>query len=600
MCGIAGIFTLDGRKPDRQALKRMHDSMLHRGPDGSQVVLYPGMGIVHLRLAIIDLEGGSQPIHAAGQPADDPQAPQPGVVTNGEIYNYLELRQQISDWDWQTVSDAEVVLPLWQRYGLDFTRHLRGMYAIAVFDPAHGEAVLARDPMGIKPLYYAETAAGIVFASEAGALRSSGLVDFSLSASGMARVLDTQLMEGADTVFTGIRRLAPGELLHIRNGRIVSRRIDPLLETNMATVLPPPQPSGSMAAMLGQMESVLTESVELHLRSDVPYGLFYSGGVDSTVLLALMRRLEGTPPVAYTVSFDDQSAEEWLLHARQVAAQFDVQAVDIRYGQTQFWEQAGQAVAATDDPIADYAILPTWHLAREARRDLTVVLSGEGGDEGFAGYSRYRTASRTLFARPPRCRPGPALKAGVLRSEIATSLQDYLGMIDTHPVATDSRLNAALRRDLHGWLPDNLLLKLDRCLMAHGLEGRTPLLDRMVTGFGFQLPERLLIRGRHGKWLLKTWLELEVPASRPFAAKRGFTPPVGNWINAAADQLAPLIANQPLIDELAVPAAVEQVIRSGKDTMLSWRLLYLALWHQIHICKIDPNQPLDAILAARI
>ncbi|MBT7942806.1 MAG: asparagine synthetase B, partial [Alphaproteobacteria bacterium] len=302
MCGIAGIMTVSGAAPDADRLESLAVALFHRGPDGMGQVVSGGVGLVQTRLAIIDLETGDQPFYASKNVGDEKSA----LVANGEIYNYVELRLDMSRVEFTTRSDCEPPLHLYLRHGLGFARHLRGMYAMAIHDPVEDCLVLARDPFGIKPLYYAETDLGFVFASEPQALFRAGLVKPVLRPAARDELLQLQFTTGTQTPYSGIRRVAPGETLVIRDGRIIDRRLIRSLPEG------PPE-SISETRALDRLDEALMNSVDFHQRSDVPYGMFLSGGIDSSALLALMARLNDKPVRTYTAGFPGTAARDpWI------------------------------------------------------------------------------------------------------------------------------------------------------------------------------------------------------------------------------------------------------------------------------------------------
>ncbi|MBM3569447.1 MAG: asparagine synthase (glutamine-hydrolyzing) [Alphaproteobacteria bacterium] len=584
MCGIAGLSLTEPTSPAAATLDRLAAALAHRGPDGQGRHTAPGIGLVQTRLAIIDLVTGDQPIR-------DPAGPV--LAANGEIYNYLELRAGLPDQTWRTKSDCEPPLALYRRDGLAFAESLRGMYAIAIHDPARDRLVLARDPFGIKPLYVATTAGGLAFASEPQALIAAGLVSPKLEAASRDALLQLQFVPGSATLLAGVTRVLPGESLAIERGRIVERRHRPALPEGGPIRI-------AAEATIGQLDAVLAESVELHQRSDVPYGLFLSGGIDSAAILALMSR-GGRRVRAFTAAFPDSAARDERALARTLAKRTGAEHVEVEVTARDFWADLPRIAAAMDDPGADYATIPTWKLAREAARGLKVVLSGEGGDEIFAGYGRYRTARRPLLLGGRKMRASGSFDGlDVLRSP-PRRWREELGRIEEHEARGGrSRLQAAQATDIAGWLPADLLTKLDRCLMAHGLEGRTPFLDPVVAGYAFRLPDAVKVRGRLGKWLLREWLNRNLPEAEPFSKKRGFTVPVGEWIGREP-RLGPLLARQPGIAEIAHPERVVALTRATADKragFAAWTLLFYALWHRRHILGLAPEGDVLSCLEA--
>lgn len=578
MCGIAGLMSRNGTAVDAALLTRMVSAIGHRGPDGQGVHLRNDVGLGHGRLAIIDLAGGDQPLFDTdGQTA---------LVANGEIYNYRELTAELKDETFRTGSDCEPPLALYRRRGLAFPAMLRGMYAIALHDPAAGRLILTRDPFGIKPLYYAETEKLFAFASEPRALIASGIVKASVDVRRRTELFGLQFTTGADTIFHGIHRVLPGETLVVEKGRVIDRmRLSPL---------PPPRTPPSVQRSRPALETfdrLFAETVELHQRADVPYGMFLSGGVDSSAVLAMMARLNPSPVLAFTAGFPGTGVHDERAHARAVAKAAGAEHVEVEVTQDDFWRWLPHIAAAMDDPAADYAIVPTWLLAREARASVKVILSGEGGDELFGGYGRYRHAMRPgPFARPMRrksafeglgvLRPGaPPWRRGYADAEVAVLSRGWR-----------SRLQEAQALDVADWLPNDLLGKLDRCLMAHGVEGRVPFLDVRLAAFAMALPDRLKVRDGHGKWLLRAWLEKALPESQPFAPKRGFTVPVGEWIARQGAMLGPMVAAQPGVVEAVEPDAARRLFTSTdkRARFAAWSLLFYALWYRRHVMGLAP------------
>ena len=593
MCGIAGIMTLDGTAPDGAVLQSLMRALAHRGPDGDGMAVSGGVGLVQTRLAIIDLETGDQPLYAS-RPGGDGGKDGAVLVANGEIYNYVELRLDMGRVDFLTKSDCEPPLHLYLRHGLGFARHLRGMYALAIHDPAEDCLVLVRDPFGIKPLYYAETGAGFVFASEPQALFRAGLVAPKLRPEALGELLQLQFTTGADTVFEGVRRLLPGETLQVRDGRITDRLV--------MRALPDGGPAETPKAVaLRRLDELLANSVGIHQRSDVPYGMFLSGGIDSSVLLAMMARLNERPVQAFTTGFSGADVADERDHARRVAKAAGAEHTEVEFAEDDFWTLLPAIAACMDDPAADYAVLPTYKLAAAARdAGLKVVLTGEGGDEVFGGYGRYRRVRRPkLFGGRAMRERGVFDGLGVLRQHPNRWRDGFAGAERDAQTPGRTKLQAAQAADCADWLPNDLLTKLDRCLMAHGVEGRVPMLDLKLAGFAFSLPDRLKVRRGLGKWLLRKWLEGALPVAKPFSRKRGFTVPVGEWIGGRGRALGPLVARQPPIEEICDSQAVEDLFAAAgagrgqkagqRAGQAAWVLLFYALWHRRHIQGLDAD-----------
>ena len=576
MCGIAGLILSSGAPPpDPATLSKLIDSLHHRGPDGTGHAVVGRVALVHNRLAIIDLVTGDQPLFAG--PAT--------LICNGEIYNYRELRSAMPDIAFATNSDCEPPLHLWLRDGANYAREMRGMFAVAIHERAQRTVTLTRDPFGIKPLYTAQIPTGLAFASEPQALLEAGLLPRAVRPAAREELLQLQFTTGTDTIFQGIQRLLPGETLTCADGHVIDRRrIDPIPEGGPENI--------DEDEALARLDRALEESVDLHQRSDVPYGMFLSGGIDSSTLLTLMARLNSEPVLAFTAGFDVPEAADEREHAAAVAKALGARHESIEINEAMVWQHLPEIVACMDDPAADYAIIPTWFLAQRARQDVKVVLSGEGGDEIFAGYPRYQNAmrpwwlgGRAMYAR------GSFDRVNVLRAR-PTGWRDGIAAAELRAAESGrSRLATAQATDMTDWLPHDLLLKLDRCLMAHAVEGRTPFLDRGVAAAAFRLPDAMKLRDGMGKWILRKWLEKHLPMAKPFAPKQGFTVPVGAWIKGQGVRLGPLVARQPGVAEIAHPERVEALfrgIRRWRDGFAAWKLLFYALWHRRHIQGLLP------------
>ena len=605
MCAIAGQL---GRATTSAA--PMIQALTHRGPDGVRLEEVAGASLAHARLSIIDLDGGWQPLHAAGST----------VVGNGEIYNYLELAREFElEGHLATGADFEPLLHIYAREGPAVFKRLRGMYAFCLVG-GDGRTWLARDPFGIKPLYLLEHAAGLAFASEPRAFVAAGLLTPDLDTEAARELLALNYTVGERTLLKGLRRLAPGEVVEVRDGRVatshrraalcpepsppcwekvgsggVSSESDRTDATSADATLqapnlhpyPNPSPQGGGALrgdrqgpLLTRLAAVLEDSVRVHQRSDVPYGLFLSGGIDSAVIATLMARLNDRPVTAFTCGFDAPGAADERAQAERVARALNLDWRETTFDEADFWRILPEVAWALDDPTADYATLPTYKLAEAAKGTLTVVLTGEGGDELFGGYGRYRRALRPawLGGRPaePRTDDRQALAHWRDAARAPTGL---------------TRLQAGQWADVANWLPNDLLLKLDRCLMAHGLEGRTPFLDPEVAAFAFALPDRMKVRGRHGKWILRKWLERACPAAAPWARKQGFTVPVDAWIAPRAADIAARIGQVEAVRQVVGDRAAARMSTPGQR----WPLLFFAVWALIHLEGVAPAEALTMV-----
>lgn len=580
MCGIAGIALKPGARVAPDVLAALAAAMAHRGPDGSGLHVSERAALVQTRLAIIDLATGDQPLFGADAV----------LIGNGEIYNNRELRAAMPGAAFRTLSDCEPPLYVAREHG-DWIGDLRGMFSLAIDDAKTGMVTLLRDPFGIKPLYLAPGKLGMAFASEPQALIAAGLAARAVVADRLVELLQLQFTTGVGTVFSGIERMAPGAMVQLLGGAVASNLAHDPIEAGAAP--------HSEDAAVEALDRVLAESVEFHQRSDVPFGMFLSGGVDSAAILALMARLDSRKVLAFTAGFDSGSVADERDAAAVSAAAVGARHERIEISEAMVWRHLPEIVGCMDDPAADFAIIPTWFLARLARGSVKVVLSGEGGDEMFAGYGRYRAAARPWPFRKPMRGRGAFEGLDVLRDEGA-AWRDGIGA--ARATTTGSALVRAQREDVAEWLPNDLLLKLDRCLMSHGVEGRTPFLDRDVARFAFSLPDRLRARRGTGKFLLRKWLDQHLPQARPFARKQGFDVPVAAWIAGQGSRLGDLVARAPIVAELTKPGRVQDIFARAADQragVACWRLLFLALWHDRHgMGRVSDGDVFD-VLAAR-
>ena len=569
MCGIAGVIGEGSARP-------MIETITHRGPDGVRVEDGDGYSLAHARLSIIDLECGWQPLHAAGST----------VIGNGEIYNYVELIEEFGlKEQLATGSDFEPMLHLYAQMGPAVFERLRGMYAFCLIG-RDGRAWLVRDPFGIKPLYYARHPEGLALASEPRAFGRLGL-----KAAQADELL--ALNYALESPFQGVTRVEPGAVLEIPSNTHPDDSRDPVVSSQHSagkSWVPTVVGMSGEKELIAELDRILEDSVRVHQRSDVPYGLFLSGGVDSASIATLMARLNARPVTAFTCGFDVPSARDERTQAERVAKALNLDWRETHFDEEDFWRILPQVAWALDDPTTDYATLPTYKLAEAAKGTLTVVLTGEGGDELFGGYGRYRRALRPgwLGGRAAE----PQIDAPFLKDGGHEALEHWRDMAPTG----GTRLQQAQAVDIATWLPNDLLLKLDRCLMAHGLEGRTPFLDKEVAAFAGALSDRMKVRGRYGKWLLRKWLERVCPEADPWGKKKGFTVPVAAWIAPRAADLGPKIAALKAVREVCDVDAVRAVFTDEAQAKNRWPLLFFAVWSLIHLDGAAPEEALKSIL----
>ena len=597
MCGIGGVL-MKHECADPGLLERMAATLAHRGPDDLGMHVAGPLGMVQTRLSIIDLEHGHQPL------VDGALA----LTANGEIYNFVELRRSLEERGrrFATASDSETILHTYALDGCDGLRSLNGMFAFALFDANARELVLARDRLGVKPLYYAHLDDRLLFASELKALLAVWPREREIDPGALLQSLQNRFNTGETSLVRGIRRLPPGTALvvdaelKVREHRYWSpldvrpRRLD-------------------FDEAVEEFEPLFRRVMLEHLRADVPHGLFLSSGVDSGILLAMVSELTGRPVHTFSVGYRDPAIGDELADAATIARRFEADHVEIRLDRDEVFRRLPHTVWSTDDLLHDYACLPTSFLAERAARALKVVLTGEGGDEVFAGYGRYR---RTLPQRWLKNMVAPGSGGYRTRGEWRSDwVRDVLGPeLRAADAARRAPVIAAWRAtpadwtdvtrcqlaDLVTWLPDELLVKTDRVLMSFGLEGRVPFLDHRVVEFGLSLPDSLKVGGRQGKLFLKRWGERRLPPTHLWRRKRGFYVPMRGWLHGAfLDRLAVHLPGHPAIRRWFRADAVARLLREqqggGNMTHAIWGLVQLAIWHRIFIDGHVPGRDEDPV-----
>jgi asparagine synthase (glutamine-hydrolysing) len=597
MCGIAGILLRDGRV-DEGALRRMAAALAHRGPDDLGLYVAGPLGLVQTRLSIIDLEGGHQPM-VGGDLA---------LVANGEIYNFIELRRLLEARGrrFATASDSETILHLYALDGLDALRSLNGMFAFALHDAQQGHLVLARDRLGVKPLYYARLPDRVLFASEVKGLLALWPHEPELDPHALVQSLQNQFNGGENSLIRGIRRLPPATAL------VVDAELN-LREHVYWSPLHVQPRALDFGQAVAEFEPLFRQVMLEHLRADVPYGLFLSGGVDSGVLLAMVTELTGRAARTFSVGYPEGGTADERAQAAAVARRFDAEHTEIVLDRDRVFRRLPHTVWSTDDLLNDYASLPTSFLAEEAARSLKVVLTGEGGDEVFAGYSRYRRPAFQRWAqnliRPgsggfrtrPRWRAGWARRVfgAELRAAAAAWRRPFIEAWQATPRAW-SNTTRCQYTDVVTYLPDDLLVKADRVLMGFGLEGRVPYLDHRIVEFALGLPDTLKVSRRQGKLFLKRWAERRLPPEHLWRRKRGFYVPVGRWLQGKfLDGLACRLPTHPVIRRWFRPDGVAELVSAqrahGNATRELWELLQLAIWHRIFIDGHQPSRDEDPL-----
>ncbi len=601
MCGIAGMFLRQGAA-DSARLRAAAAALAHRGPDGQGMFLDGSVGLVHTRLSIIDLAHGGQPLYS--------QDHQLALVANGEIYNYVELRQELEGAGhvFATHSDCETALYAYRQWGEAFADSLHGMFALALYDRSTEQLLLVRDRLGIKPLFIQSDANGVYFGSELKALFALTQEKPQIDPVGLVQFLQNNFTARETTLVAGIERVLPGEAVLVGRQGIIKRwqywapdQITPF--------------SGSEAEAMEQFDPLMREVMRIHLRSDVPFGLFLSGGVDSAALLAMLHQQLNEPVNTYSVGFPDSSVFNELSAAERIAKQFNTRHTVLALDQTSLLQALPHTVWAADDLMGDYANLPVARLAQRAAQDLKVVFSGEGGDEVFAGYARYRQPrfkrwmkqlawpgsggfrmSKTLKSRWEQSLYGDALRAHQ-HSWAEPFIACWQGLPDAMPDM--ARMQAV---DIQTWLADDLLVKADRMLMAWGVEGRVPFLDHRIVEFGLSLPARMKVEGKTGKVFLRRWAERYLPKDHIWGKKRGFTVPIADWLKGALlDELEQALLRHAGMRAWFKPQGLKALFERQRahhdQTQPLWRLWQFAIWYSLFIADqgAEPAAQTDPI-----
>lgn len=615
MCGIAGQINIDGRPADRRTLEAMGRALRHRGPDDHGIHAEGSVGLVHQRLSILDLS----------QAGHQPMTNEDGslwIVFNGEIYNFQELRQELKENHiFRSQTDTEVILHLYEELGLNCVSRLRGMFAFAIWDRPRRRLLLARDRIGKKPLFYSVNGRGIAFASEIKALLADG-ASREVDPLAVHHYLTFQYVPAPLTIFRDVKKLKPGHLLVYEEGKATESAYWSL-HYEPKTTLEEPE-------CLDQFRALLEESVRLRMISDVPLGAFLSGGVDSSAVVAIMSRLSSAPVRTFSIGFKEAAYNE-LDYARQVAQRFrtnhhefivEPSAIDI----------LSTLVRVYDEPFADSSAIPTYYVSQLSRQFVTVVLNGDGGDELLAGYGRYaltptdrlaahwlsgtarnllgevvaglsagfgRVRNRLERALAPFsrvylsriCYFSPSDKQALYNPEffqLVRSEDSYDLLLRWFETAQASNLlDQLLAVDSGSYLPDDLLVKVDRATMAHSLEGRSPFLDHRLLEFAATLPIDLKIRRGTSKYLLKQAMRGVLPDAVLNRPKMGFGVPIDQWFRGPCRDFLrdTLLSARARSRGYFLPRAIEKIVEAHRrqETNFGYRLyalLMLELWHR--------------------
>jgi asparagine synthase (glutamine-hydrolysing) len=632
MCGIAGFVESSntpspfGRDRSRDLVHRMCDVIRHRGPDDEGVWVDDAVALGMRRLSIIDLSTGHQPIHNEDQTV--------WVVFNGEIYNFRELRQELeaAGHRFYTSTDTEVIVHAYEQWGKDAIVRLRGMFGLAIWDTKSRRLLIARDRIGIKPMYYASVSGRLYFGSELKSLLEAPDLPRELDAAALDHYLSFLYTPRDGSIFKSVRKLPPGHLLTWHDGRLAIERFWQMAAAETFR--------GSEEEAIEQLRGVLSDAVRSHMVSDVPLGAFLSGGVDSSLVVGLMSRLSSARVKTFSIGFDEPEFDE-LDKARQVAAHFGTEHHEFVVKP----DGVGildKLVSHFDEPFADSSAIPTWYVSEMARRHVTVVLSGDGGDELFGGYERYlphprvvafdryspralRRVAAIAAARLPHGVRGKNFLRHVGRDEqgryldairffgadekpalLSRDVQDAIDGPDpeTRLARHFERFaqlpwpSQMMRFDAETYLPEDVLTKVDRMSMAHSIESRVPLLDNDVIAFASMLPAAMKIKNGRRKHILKEVAATLVPRHILERRKQGFGVPLGTWFRGNLRELFAdtLLSPASLQRGYFQPAFVRRIVGehlAGKrdHTLRLWQLVVFEKWQQQYVNSFPLSAP---------
>ena len=618
MCGIAGLVSTDrSNSITEDMVRRMCDQIIYRGPDDEGLYVEGHVGLGMRRLAIIDVSGGRQPIFNEDR----------SIVTvfNGEIYNFLELRQELiaKGHTFTTKTDTEVIVHLYEEHGCHLVDKLRGMFAFALYDKHQDKLLLARDRLGKKPLHYAVYRDVLYFGSEIKSLLAvlPQLAEVDLCA--IAQFFYYGYILDPATVFKTVRKLPPGHLLEFNKSNV---RIEQYWDVPQFASADPPEEE-----CLQQMESILEEAVRMRLISDVPLGALLSGGVDSSVVVAMMARLSNARVKTFTIGFSHSDFNE-APHARAVAEAFHTDHHELVVD-ADLWDTTQKLTTIMDEPFADSSLIPTFLISQLARRHVTVALSGDGGDELFAGYPHYQVYYRRrhldhipkpvkrffdAFIRPllprhigdrklvrnfglktrDRYIDGTSLISFRTEGEGLLSDDFLYAIAESHPRAVAEHyfdnapasdlLSRMQYTDIKTYLTADILTKVDRASMAASLEMRAPLLDHLFVELAVSFPLKTKLRGHTRKYLLLKLAErLGIPKKVLYRPKQGFSLPLMHWMRGELKDeitsllLEPMTLQRGYFRKKAVEQILQEHSRGRRDySAIIWQLLVFELWHR--------------------
>ncbi len=631
MCGIAGFFRIYDRtqRPDDESnVLRQIETMWYRGPDAQKAEIGPGIGLGHARLSIIDLSADAdQPMHSASGNVS--------IVFNGEIYNFQEIRLELEQLghSFRTNSDTEVIVEGYEAWGVEFVQRLRGMFTIALWDKANDQIVLYRDRVGKKPLFYSIHDDTLLFSSEPKGILSWPGVKREPDMAAIHEYLTYQYVPSPMSAFKGLKKLPPAHMLVLKRGG------RPRVERYFNF----PKPTATVERPIEQLQEELVyhlkESVRLRQISDVPIGAFLSGGVDSSAVVAMMAQTASGPIRTFTIGFEEQQFDE-RKYARQVADRYGTRHEEFLV-KPDALSIIDDLVYHYNEPYADSSAIPTYYVSKVAREHVTVVLNGDGGDESFLGYTRYLAckgvdqfdrvpekfarAVRGIICRTPDMldrfrlvrharkmaerlyeRPSRRYEAAIVYFSDAAKQSLYgpglsehlersaLDRLDPYFDEAPNMLLGAAWADIHTYLPDDLMTKVDIASMAHSLESRSPFLDHKLMEWAATIPAHQRFEGREPKSLLKKAMEPHLPHDLMYRPKMGFGVPIDLWLRGEMKEyaydtlLSGTAKSRGLFDLDHVKSLLDRHVTGENWAYPIWALLMLEQWFKMWIDSPDP------------
>jgi asparagine synthase (glutamine-hydrolysing) len=623
MCGIAGKLFLDpSAKAERLQIEAMLRPIAHRGPDAQGIYMDGNVGLGHVRLSIIDLNTGAQPMTNEDETV--------WIVFNGEIYNFAALRErlQAKGHIFRSQSDTEVIIHAYEEFGPDCVKELRGMFAFAIWDAKRKRLFIARDRVGIKPLYFCETDKTFYFASELKAIIADAAVTREINLPGIREFLAFHYLPGTETLFKNIHKLLPGNFLTVEQGRVTQQQYWDLRFTKQRWQM-------SFEDATEELNDLLGTAVRDHMIADVPVGILSSGGVDSSAILNFAVHATDKKIKTFTVGFDGDQVVDERPYARMSAERFGTEHFETSISADDFWNFLPSYVWHMEEPVCEPPAVALHYVSKLARNHVKVLLSGEGGDEAFAGYPNYPNMMRLdeiraklgplartigagaefagkIFDNEKWRRYGSALGRPLatqyfsrtsgptnffnsnaenfftrefLERAKTDSAAQFVGQL-TAMVASEPLLNQMLYVDSKTWLPDDLLVKADKITMANSLELRVPLLDHVVLEFAASLPVDFKVRGRETKRILKATFAKSLPEEILKRKKAGFPVPYESWLRGELKKkvegvlLSERCLSRGYFHKAEVSRLLETNSRDGKFAKEVFCLLVLELWHR--------------------